>query len=64
MIVQPDFSNDFCSIKDSEHSFGFLPDWHGECCSDLHDPEEPLLEDDIFERLTGEQISLYNREVV
>jgi hypothetical protein len=63
LVDEPDFANEFVRIKDSRDNYGLLPDWFGECCSDLRDaPEEqaePLNERDIFfPRLTGKQLSL------
>lgn len=58
----PDFTNEFVWIKDTSDNYGLLPDWFGECCSDLSDePEQPetLKERDIFyPRLTGKQLEL------
>lgn len=65
MTVKPDYENDFVSVKDSEHSFGFIEEWYGECCSDLNDiGSQYELEEEIFQRLTGEQLGLYNEEEV
>jgi len=60
----PDFENEFVSIKESPDTFGILPDWWMERCSDLNDADEPddggpLVEEEIFERLTGEQLKMY-----
>ena len=60
MFAKPDYENEFIKIKDSGVTYGLLPDWYDECSSDLRDEVEPLpdLEEQIFERLTGEQLRM------
>lgn len=62
MPCDPDYKGEFCSIADTQDQWGFLPEWYGECCSDLADPVEVSdseLETLAFSpRLTGRQLSL------
>ena len=62
MFAQPDYENDFVKIKDSTKHFGLLSDWYDECCSELNETEElPEREEEIFERLTGVQLTMYDK---
>ena len=62
-----DFANKYVEIKESPDSFGALPEWWGELCAELRDDigaDEgddggPLIEKEIFERLTGSQLVMY-----
>lgn len=60
----PDFKCDFCEIKRSSESYGVVPDWWGEQCSELQDEDYPYSNEDVqekdalFPRLTGKQLSV------
>jgi hypothetical protein len=61
-----DYENEFLRLKESADDFGVLPAWWGEQCAELRDMDAddggPLVEADIFDRMTAEQILLYVTE--
>jgi hypothetical protein len=66
LFHKADYENEFVRIKESRDSFGALPEWDWRrefgSTSEMYDEEPdaggPLLEEEIFERLTGVQLSI------
>ncbi|RPF41886.1 hypothetical protein EDD70_3012 [Hydrogenoanaerobacterium saccharovorans] len=60
---EPDYKDDFVQMAWAGESFTvgkFIPDWAGECCSELNDDDfyESDIEKVIFEPLVGEQLKI------
>lgn len=60
MLDGCDYSGEYCKSKFTTELVELLPIWYGECCSDLHEPIEPEY-DEIFQRVTGEQLHLWKK---
>lgn len=59
-----DYAGEYCKFKFTDSTLELVPDWYGECCSDLRDSEQEegdLTYDEIFEPLTGEQLHLWKK---
>lgn len=66
VLCEPDWKSEFVWIADTKDHMGIIPEWYGECCSELADlqsSEEHLGEDVLrdmafFSRMTGSQLKL------
>lgn len=63
MIGDAEFKSEFVWIADTADDMGIVPDWYGECCSELRDlpdleGETALRDAALFPRLTGAQMKM------
>ena len=61
---RPDYENEFVRVLETNDPYEYIDPWRGDECSETRDPrymeDVPEEEAEIFQRLTGEQLQVYN----